>query len=52
MNLLNSESCQQFQVQQTRCQFVGDGICVIGEVFDELVRNGIAFVDDIENFQA
>jgi len=41
----------QFQVQQAWGQAVGQGVGGIGEIFDQLIRDRIGAVDQIEHFK-
>ena len=46
-----SEPGNQLKVQQTRSEALGNGIRVVGEIFDEHIRNGVLPVNQIEHFQ-
>ena len=45
------ETGDQFQVEQTGRQAVGEGVDGIREVFDELIRDRIRPVDQVEYFE-
>jgi hypothetical protein len=42
----------QFEIQQSRCQAVGNGVHCVRKIFDQLIADCVAFVNQIEHFYA